>query len=128
MKNVEILEALEVLAAAMPWDTVNIWIERRPEGKISYAAIVQDNPKFGLQFDSAHGDTPIAAVERLIKDNDGKRNPEVAREKKLVELKRQIEQLQEVVIGMPPYVPNRELAERAESLRSRTVDIVTEAA
>lgn len=118
MTNHDILGQLERLAASFPWDQVAIWATRQPEGQITFNAILQNNPKFGFSFDSTSADTPEAAVDQLIRDNPN-RDPEPARQAKIAELREQIQKLEAVVIGLPPYVPNRELSQFV----NRTVDV-----
>lgn len=111
MKDIEILTQLERLAASFPWDTVCIKIERTPEGKMDFTPMVSRNEKFGFPFDCGFGSDLNTAVERLIQGQEGKRDPETAKEKKIAELKEQIAKLQQVVLGVPPYKPNKELAQ-----------------
>lgn len=107
--SADITAEIERLAEAFPWDTVSMWIDRRPEGRWHFTAHLHSNEKFGFSTEFESGATPQEAVDAMIKDQQNKRDPEIAREKKIRELKEQIEKLQQVVIGLPPYVPNREL-------------------
>lgn len=109
--NLEILEALETLAAAFPWDTVEIQVDRAPAGTMCFSAWLRTNSQFGFSCELACGDSPGEAVARLIKTQSGKRDPDKQRKKKIAELREEIEKLQAVVIGLPPYKPNRELAQ-----------------
>lgn len=108
MKDQSILEALETLAAAMPWDTVDIWLRREPEGKMAFTAYVQDNSKFGFPSYFGHGETPMEAVRNLIKENPP-RDPEICRKRKVQELQDQINRLAQVVVGLPPYRPGTQI-------------------
>lgn len=121
----QILENLERLAAACPWDVVRITLERKPCGEMQVTAAVNRNDDLGLEFDCAWGEDAETAVNKLITITEGKRDPTKTRERKILELKAQIEKLQAVVIGMPPYVPNRELAERVT--QNAPIDIQAEA-
>lgn len=112
MNNNNIMEQLERLAAAFPWDKVDIWVCREPQGAIEFKGIVHDNRMFGFDFVSATGSTPEESVDKVIAHNENRRNPESARESKIEELQEQIKRLLSVEIGLPPYVPNRELAQR----------------
>lgn len=107
----EIMVSLETMAQAMPWDLVEIWAKRAPEGEYSYTAYVAEQKQFGFPSIFGTGDTPMAAALDAMREAGGKRDPDIARKVKLAELKAQIEKLQAVVCGMPPYRPNRELAE-----------------
>ena len=60
----------------------------------------------------------MAAARDVIREAGERRDPEIARRAKIAELKSQIEKLQAVVCGMPPYRPNRELAEMASVPRA----------
>lgn len=111
MKNQDVFEALETLAASLPWDSVDLWIQRKPEGEIRFVAIANDNKELGFRFASAHGATPMEAVTALCESESGKRDPELSRKRRLQELAAEVARLQALVIGMPPYRPNRELAE-----------------
>lgn len=107
--NRDIIEAIETLGASFPWDTVDLWIVRQPEGHIHFSAILNANDKFGWQFCSESADAPMEAVKRLCETEQGKRDPETQRAKKIAELKEKIAKLEAVVLGMPPYRPNTEL-------------------
>lgn len=112
MKEVGIFAQLERLAAACPWDEVDIWLCREPEGKISYTCHVHGNPKFGFDAEFASAATPQEAVDKILKDIEASpREPGLARDSKIAELQEQIRKLQAVEIGLPPYVANRELAQ-----------------
>jgi len=105
-----IIGELERLAEACPWDSVDLWITREPEGKFGFTAYVKDNPKFGFHSVWGHGSSPQEAVDDALKQARH-RDPEIARKRKIAELQDHIEKLQAVVIGLPPYRPNRELCE-----------------
>lgn len=109
IQTIDIIGELERLAAACPWDNVDIWICRKPEGAYRFVAYIRDNGKLGLPGAFGHGASPKEAVDDALKET-ANRDPEIMREKKIAELCDQIERLQEVVIGLPPYRPNRELA------------------
>lgn len=109
------LAELERLAAAFPWDNVQLNVTRQPEGTFHWVAWLNSNPKFGFDSELACGSTAQQVVDRLIEQNTGKRDPEKARAAKVAELKEQIRKLEAVVLAFPPYVPNRELAQRCAS-------------
>lgn len=111
LSDVTILAALEAMGAALPWDPVEIWVKRMPTGEYRYTACVDQNSQFGWGSIFGHGLTLEALVKDVIAQGAGRRDPEEQRRKKIEELKEQIRKLEEVVIGFPPYVPNRELAE-----------------
>lgn len=119
----EILGALEAFGAAFPWDKVDLWLIREPEGTIRYSAILNENSKFGFNFASASGQTARDAVTQIIAQQEGRRDPEAARLKKLAELREQIQRLEAVVLGMPPYRPNSELAEHNPITIPQTIDV-----
>lgn len=122
--NQRIMQTLESLGAALPWDTVDLWIGREPEGRVSFTAHVGEN-NFGCSWAFGHGDTPEQAAQDLLAQVKDSRDPEKARAKKVKELQEQIDKLQSVVLGMPPYRPNRELDEHAPSLvpELSTIDV-----
>lgn len=122
--NQRILETLESLGAALPWETVDLWIGREPEGHLSFTTHVGETD-FGAPYAFGHGETPEQAAQDLLAKVGDSRDPEKARAKKVRELQEQIEKLQSVVLGMPPYRPNRELAECAPSLQPElsTIDV-----
>lgn len=111
MSNQEVFEALETLAASLPWDSVDIWVQRKPEGEIRFVAIANENRDIGLSFASAGGKTPMEAVTKLCENQIGRRDPELSRKRRLQELAAEVARLQALTIGLPPYRPNRELAE-----------------
>lgn len=121
--NMQILEALETLAEAFPWDKVELQINREPDGKLSFAAWLAGNDKFGFEYALATGDRVADAVARLIEDQADKRDPDLQRKKKIAELQDQIAKLQAVVIGLPPYKPNRELGRINLPTVPATVDV-----
>jgi hypothetical protein len=123
IQNIDIIEQVERLAEACPWDSVDLWITRRPEGVFRFTAYATANDKFGFPAVWGHGDAPAEAVDELIKQI-GSRDPELARKKKIAELKEKIEQLEMVVIGLPPYKRGRELGNGEKSIRvNQTVDV-----
>ena len=105
----DLIGELERLAEACPWDRVDLWIIREPEGEYSFTTYVAENRMFGFQSVYGHGKSPQQAVDDVLRQCD-MRDPEYARRKKIAELKEQIEKLQAVVIGLPPWKPNRELS------------------
>lgn len=108
--NMQILEALETLAEAFPWDKAEIDIHRLPEGTYRFYAVLPDTEKYGFEFACASGDSAAEAVAHVIESQAGKRDPNTQRTRKISELQVTIAKLQAVVIGLPPYKPNRELA------------------
>lgn len=108
--NLKILEALETLAAAFPWEPVEIDIVRSPEGKLLYRAWLNNVEQFGFPCRITHGDTVEGVVAEMIQYAKDNRDPEEMRKRKIAELKEQIAKLEAVLIGLPPYRPNRELA------------------
>ena len=121
--NMDIIEQVERLAAACPWDKVELLVCRQPEGDYRFTAHVNKNEKFGFDYIFCSEATASGAVDRAIKEAEG-RNPEQARKKKIADLKETIERLQSVVIGLPPYRPGSELTNGEASITVReTVDV-----
>lgn len=121
--DMQILETLETVAAAFPWDTIEIQIDREPEGKCHFSFWLKANAKYGFNYEVATGDTVQEAAARLIEQQAGKRDPDRQRKEKIAELRKQIQQLQAVIVGLPPYRPNRELAQVNIPAAKVTVDI-----
>lgn len=96
------------MAAACPWDKVELWVCRQPEGEYGFTAHVNKNEKFGFDYIFCSEQTAIGAVDRAIQEAEG-RDPEQARKKKIAQLKESIERLQAVVVGIPPYRPGSQL-------------------
>ena len=107
-----ILNALEALAASFPWDTVDLWIRRQPEGEIGFTAYVSDNSKLGFKCIFGHGRTPMEAVNSALNEPEARnREPEMQRSRAIRELEQKLEQLKALEIGLPPYRPGYHLAE-----------------
>lgn len=107
--TLNILAELERLGAAFPWVEVDLWAQRKPEGALRFTACVWGSSERGTETIWGHGDSPADAVNEAVKECE-KHDPEIARTKKIAALKVQIAKLEAVVIGLPPYRPNRELA------------------
>jgi hypothetical protein len=121
--SLDIVGQLERLAEACPWDTVNIWVTRTPEGKYSFTGYVHENEKFGFKNIFSSGATPEEAVDEAIK-RTGDRAPDVAIAKAVSEMQEKIAKLQAVVVGLPPYRANRELSNGEPAISAqRTVDV-----
>lgn len=109
IKSSDLIAQLERLAEACPWQHVDLWITRRPQGTYSFTAYAREEPKYGLPSGWGHGgSTPKEAVDKLLKEHN-LRDPVESRKLAVAKLQKQIEELQAVVIGLPPYIPNREL-------------------
>ena len=121
--NMDIIEQVERLADACPWDKVELWVCRQPEGDYGFTAHVDKNEKFGFDYIFCSERTAVEAVDRAIEEAEG-RNPSEARNKKIAQLREQIEKLQSVVIGMPPYRPGSELTNGEAAITIKeTVDV-----
>lgn len=121
--GIDILVQVERLAAACPWDKVDLWVCRAPEGNYDFTAYIPRNSNYGFLDIFGRGATPEEAVNDAIKQA-GLRDPDSSRRRKIEELKEQIEKLQAVVIGLPPYRPNRELSNGEPAISVRvTLDV-----
>jgi hypothetical protein len=121
--NIDMIVEIERLAEAFPWDPVQLEIRRTPEGTFNFCAYVPRNEKFGFESVIRVDGTPQAAVDDCLLHAPS-RNPAKAREQKLAELKAQIEKLQAVVIGMPPFRSNRTLCNGEPAIEVKeTVDV-----
>lgn len=108
--NTTILEQLERLGAAFPWDRVQITVERAPEGELKFSAYIPSNDKFAWPSHFSFSNPTLeAAVDTAIATSPP-RDPAKTRDAKIKELEETIVKLRAVDIGLPPYVPNRELA------------------
>lgn len=105
-----IIEGLETVAAAFPWESVEIWIRREPNGDCSFVVYLNGNKEIGLDATSFSRRTVAEAVEEALRDKD-KRDPEIARLQKIRALKEQAQRLESVVLGLPPYRPGCWLTE-----------------
>ncbi len=104
-----ILGALERLAAQFRWDTVAIWVERKPDGEISFTAYIPSD--YARHADSAFGHGPtLAEACRELEQKAGSRDPNAAREQKIAELEEQIRKLKALDLSLPPYRPGTRLA------------------
>ena len=122
--SLDIIGQLERLAEACPWERVSLWTHREPDGAYSFTAYVEQNNQFGFPHLFGHGSTPEQTVDDAVKQT-GNREPEISRKAKIAELKDQIEKLQAVVIGLPPYKPNHELSNGELCIRANeTVDVL----
>lgn len=124
IEDKQILIELERLAAAFPWEDVGVTINRKPEGDLSFTAVIHGNREFATSLEVETARELSAAVDRIIVIYSSKRDPKIQREKKIEELKEQIRKLEAVRLLFPPYVPNRELAQHCQ--RPAVVDIQTE--
>lgn len=114
-----IIAAIERLAEACPWQHVDIWITRKPEGTYAFTAYAHEEPKFGIRSAWGHGgNTPDEAVDNLLK-NHLIRTPEEARRVAVAELRDKIEKLQAAIIGLPPYKPGRELTNGEPTIQAQ---------
>lgn len=118
INNIDIIEQIERLAEAFPWDTVSLWLHRSPAGDYSFTVHLAGNDKYGLQSEFQIGATPEEVTSALIKRQPN-RTPEDARKKKIVELKEKIEKLQSVIIGRPPYCPGRSLSNGERTIHAQ---------
>jgi hypothetical protein len=123
IKSDDIIAQVERLAEACPWDDVDLWTRRTPEGKYDFTAYVRDNPTYGLKSVFGNGKSPNEAVTDAIKQT-ANRDPEISRRLAIAELQSKIEKLQAVVIGLPPYRPGRILGNGQASIEvPSTVDV-----
>ena len=112
-----IIEALETLAAAFPWDKCDIWISREPEGQVTFTGYVPANQELRAESVFGHGANPAEAVSHAIKTaSPARRDPEIMRQQTIREMEEKLEQLKGVVIGLPPYRPGYYLAAPAQAV------------
>ena len=116
-----ILAALERLGALFPWENVELWVTRAPQGTLSFTAHLAGDGK-GMSFCFGHGLTVAETVADLIRAA-GIRDPEALRERKLAELREEIRKLEALDLRYPPYRPGTRLAPGALAAE---VDVVAE--
>lgn len=107
MNDQEIYQQLERLAEAFPWDRVDIWIERAPEGVYRFTAYIADNQKTGAKSIFTNGASAAEAVDDAIKQAPS-HDPEQSRLARIKELEHELARLQVRQFGLPPYrAPNQ---------------------
>lgn len=116
LTNLNLLEQVELLAAACPWDQVSIEVKRTPEGVYSFFGWLPANEKLGFECVGASGETPEDVVKSLIMQTGG-RDPELARKRAIEELEKKIAAFRAVIIGPPPYRPGRSLTSGAPDVK-----------
>lgn len=99
---------LERLAAHCPWERVDIWATRDPNGKISFTAYAAGQTEVDISGAWGHGHTPEDAVSDLIKQHPN-RDPEAACKAKIAQLQMQIEKLKQRTFDLPPYRPTPQI-------------------
>lgn len=115
MNDGKILTALERFGAMFPWDKVAIWLEREPDGNVSFVAYINSDYARGAQSACGSGDSLEEAINRCQADA-GMRDPEKHRETMIRELKEKIEKLEAADFSMPPYRSGYHLAAGALNL------------
>lgn len=116
MREPELFNVLERMAAAFPWEQVAIWTERQPAGSISFTAIAQGDKELGFSWNCEHGSTPEEAAEKLIKFTI-RRDPEAAVKDQIAKLRAEIERLKGKQFALPPYRPTPFLGPPPETKR-----------
>lgn len=108
MKDQTIFEALEKLGAAFPWEEVQIWIKRSPEGVICFTSHVDGNEKLGFRFEFESSIVSVTEavdqmIERHAKDHQ---DAERARKAKIMELELELAKLKQTgPLTLPPFRP-----------------------
>lgn len=118
LTSIDVIGELERLAAACPWEGVEITIRRKPEGIYDFVVYLSTSEQYGFHSLWTSGPTPGEAVANAIKQS-GDRTPHEARKKAIAELKEKIAKLEAVVIGLPPYRPNRELSNGEPAIQAQ---------
>lgn len=135
MKDREIFEALEVLSQHCPWEGVDIWITREPNGKMAYTAYARGIDKLKLENAFGNSDkTPMEAVRDLIKRHPD-RNPSRKRDERVIELQAEIHRLKTMDFSLIPWrarpllsvggnpEPEEEQPEPVQPRRQGTIDV-----
>ena len=108
MKDREILTALETLSAHCPWERVDLWITREPNGVLRFTAYAAGVDEMKMAAAFGNGDSPEKAVEQL-KRIQPDRNLEKYRHQEITRLQMQIAKLQQVSFVLPPWRPRQSL-------------------
>jgi hypothetical protein len=116
----DILLELERLAAAFPWDRVNVEIHREPNGETRFVVYVPSNEACGF-YDSIYvgASSMQAAVDRAISEHAHTRDPKIMQERAIKAMEEKLAKLRAANFDFPPYVPNRAIAQHIKP----TVDI-----
>lgn len=101
----ELFAQLERLAAHCPWEKVDIWTCREPEGSISFTAYAAGLREFEIECAWGHGPSPEKAVDKLVSESPGGRNPEAACKQKIAKLEMEIMKLKSATFTLAPYRP-----------------------
>lgn len=117
-----IIEQLEILAAAFPWEPVSLHITRFPDGLCSFMAVMEGKAEMGLQWECASGETPAEAVQSAIERFQRGRDPETMRNAAVREMEEKIRLLKAVVIGLPPYRPGTYIEDRKTEI-AQAIDV-----
>lgn len=118
-----IVEQLELLAAAFPWEAVALWIKRSPEGRCEFTAVLEGKQSQGMEWRCATGNTPAEAVSRIIQECSGRRDPEILKQAAIRELEEKLSKLRALVISLPPYKPGCYIEDRKAEDEAKTIDV-----
>lgn len=108
MKDQEIFEQLERLGAAFPWEKVQLWIKRAPEGKIIFTSYIGGNEKLGFRYEIESSDVSVTeAIDHMLERHAKEhQDAERARKKKIMELEIELAKLkQSGPLILPPFRP-----------------------
>ena len=101
----EIYAALEAMAEACPWESVQLDINRMPDGRVTFIGVLLGDSRLGLAFDCCSSRSNLSEVVSQIQKMGESRQPELKVKEKIRELQAQIDKLRAVTIGLPPYKP-----------------------
>lgn len=108
MNDTQLFAELERFAARYPWQKTSIWVQRTPEGGLSYVAYLDGNAEMGMAGNSCTKPTVTEAIDQLMRETPPQ-DPEARRLAKIRELELQVAKLRMVQVGLPPYVPSLQL-------------------
>lgn len=96
-----VYQQIEILASDYPWDQIDLWLRRAPEGIYTFTFYTPDH-KSGMPFVFGHGST-IEEAAADFRKQAGDRDPEKGRLRKIQELEREIAKLKIKSFLLPPY-------------------------
>lgn len=115
-----IFQQIERVAQLCPWDRVDVWVTRIPEGTFRFTVYINSTiPEFKVGSIFGHGDTPEAAADDALKQAGEDRDPNRIRLLEIQKLRLQIAKLETMNFGLPPYQPPRQIGEPAPAAAQR---------
>lgn len=105
----QIFSALERFGAQFPWQQVEVWVKRQPDGTIRFTAYLNAESRLGLDSNSSCSEVLEDAIAAVVRESGGK-SPEANRDRAVEQLEQQLKTLKAVTFDDPPYRPGTRLA------------------